>query len=234
MRITGFKSGGDLDFTGATLINPGRSTLDARDIAVAGRVYCANGFRSTGTVDFAGATVKSTLSFHGATLAGPEKWSLALWHATVATLDLRMAEAPEGPVNLRHTTLDVLRDDPASWPGAIVLDGPHYSAIEPAGLVGRRADWLRSEKEGFLTQPYEQLAAVYRQTGQDNEARLIRLAKQRERRKNLSRPARLWGQLQDAAVGYGYRPERAIGWLLGLLGVGDGRIRPLAADCGHH
>lgn len=33
-------------------------------------------------------------------------------------------------------------------------------------------------------------------------------------------PARVWGLLQDWAVGYGYRPSRAALWLLALLTVG--------------
>lgn len=32
---------------------------------------------------------------------------------------------------------------------------------------------------------------------------------------------RLWGHLQDIAVGYGFRPLRAGGWLLSLLAVGS-------------
>jgi uncharacterized protein YktB (UPF0637 family) len=34
----------------------------------------------------------------------------------------------------------------------------------------------------------------------------VLLAKHRNRRRQLNSPARLWGYLQDAAVGYGYRP----------------------------
>src|SRR5262249_7467924 len=55
--------------------------------------------------------------------------------------------------------------------------------------------------------------------GQDSDARTVLLAKHRIRRRQLNRPARLWGYLQDAAVGYGYRPTRALGWLILLIAV---------------
>lgn len=32
---------------------------------------------------------------------------------------------------------------------------------------------------------------------------------------------RIWGHVQDATVGYGFRPPRAAGWLLSLLAVGS-------------
>ena len=220
VRLTGCKIGGNLNFGGATLVNPHQFALDAQDIRVDGRVHCNYGFHAAGSVDLSGSTVRSSISFHTAVLTDPAKWSLALWHARVGLLDLRWATKPAGRVNLRHSVLNVLRDEPATWPDTIVLDGLTYKAVEPADLAASRADWLKRHREGFLPQPYEQLASVYRQTGQDGDARLILLAKQRERRRRLPWYARAWGHLQDAAVGYGYRPERAIGWLLGLLVFG--------------
>ncbi|MFF0644772.1 membrane-associated oxidoreductase [Streptomyces tendae] len=40
-------------------------------------------------------------------------------------------------------------------------------------------------------------------------------------RRTLPWYGRLWGHLQDVAVGYGFRPLRAGGWLLSLLAVGS-------------
>jgi hypothetical protein len=39
--------------------------------------------------------------------------------------------------------------------------------------VHRRLAWLRRDPDGYLPQPYEQLAAVYRRTGHDWEARRV-------------------------------------------------------------
>ena len=64
--------------------------------------------------------------------------------------------------------------------------------------------------------------------GNDADARTILLAKQRRRRRTLPRPLRAWGFVQDWAVGYGYRPQRAALWLSALLLIGT------AAFAAHH
>lgn len=46
------------------------------------------------------------------------------------------------------------------------------------------------------------------------------LAKQRHRRATLRPHIRVWGYIQDATVGYGYRPLRAGLWLMALLACG--------------
>ncbi|MFJ7045025.1 hypothetical protein ACIQVC_16670 [Streptomyces sp. NPDC101112] len=46
------------------------------------------------------------------------------------------------------------------------------------------------------------------------------LAKQRHRRAMLPLHTRVWGYIQDATVGYGYRPLRAGLWLTTLLACG--------------
>jgi hypothetical protein len=86
--------------------------------------------------------------------------------------------------------------------------------------VERRVAWVRRHP-GYAAQPYEQLASWYRQIGHDDDARRVLLAKQRHRRRTLSLPARLWGHLLEATVGYGYRPWRAGGWLTALILLGS-------------
>jgi hypothetical protein len=48
----------------------------------------------------------------------------------------------------------------------------------------------------------------------------VQLARQRRHRATWSWSAKLWGHVQDATVGYGYRPTRAMAWLLALLLAG--------------
>ncbi|MGX9229747.1 hypothetical protein ACWV95_33055 [Streptomyces albus] len=76
---------------------------------------------------------------------------------------------------------------------------------------------------------------AYRHIGDDAAARTVQLAKQRRHRTTLPLYGRLWGHLQDATVGYGFRPMRAAGWLAGLLLLGTLAFglhppRPLKAD----
>jgi hypothetical protein len=64
----------------------------------------------------------------------------------------------------------------------------------------------------FATQPYEQLANVYEQAGQDAEARTIAIARRRDLRQYgyLSPAGRLGNWLLDFAIRYGYQTWRAV------------------------
>lgn len=100
------------------------------------------------------------------------------------------------------------------------LDGLGYRTLAPHLPAELRLPLLEREESGYLPYAYEQLAAAYRTAGDDAAARTVQLAKLRRHRGTLSRPARFWGHLQDATVGYGFRPMRAAYWLLLLLCTG--------------
>ena len=85
---------------------------------------------------------------------------------------------------------------------------------------------------GYSPQPYEQLAAVYRRAGRDQDARTVAIAKQRARRRTLSLPGRLWSLLLDGLVGYGYRTWVAGLWLGGVMAGGLGGVRPRSCQPG--
>jgi hypothetical protein len=65
----------------------------------------------------------------------------------------------------------------------------------------------------YSPEPYERLATVLRDSGEDEDAREVLLAKQRRRRETLPLAAKLWGYAQDWTVAYGYRPGRAALWM---------------------
>ena len=73
---------------------------------------------------------------------------------------------------------------------------------------------------GHLPQIYEQLAAVYRADGHDENTRRVLIAKQRRRFAQRNRAWKVWGWALNVLVGYGYRTERAVLWLAGLLVLG--------------
>jgi hypothetical protein len=132
---------------------------------------------------------------------------------------MTFAEPPAGLVELRHTRIGLLRDGRASWPAKIDLDGVTYQTMEPLLPAAQRLEWL-ARAPGLPPQPYEQLAAHYRQSGDDPAARRVLHARQQRQRASGSWPSRAWSWLQDITVGYGYRPQRAAGWLAALLAVG--------------
>ncbi|WP_198520521.1 oxidoreductase [Kitasatospora sp. CB02891] len=124
---------------------------------------------------------------------------------------------PTGTVSLNRARIGNLVDSPGAWPTDrhISLTGFSYESLRPAEPfpLDRRIAWVESGAE-FRPEAYEQLAAALRRDGADEDARTVLLAKQRRRRATLPLPGRLWGHLQDAAVGYGYRPGRAATWLV--------------------
>lgn len=81
-------------------------------------------------------------------------------------------------------------------------------------LVRERRDWRHARRKlnYFITQPYEQLANVYQQAGQDTEAREVALARRRDMRLygNLSRYRKILNWLLEKTIQYGYQTWRAI------------------------
>ncbi|MGH8932336.1 MAG: hypothetical protein ACRDZO_17375 [Egibacteraceae bacterium] len=45
-----------------------------------------------------------------------------------------------------------------------------------------RLDWLARDPDGYSPQKYEQLASAYRRAGNEQEAQVVAIAKQRARR----------------------------------------------------
>ncbi|MEV4305604.1 hypothetical protein [Nonomuraea sp. NPDC049624] len=210
-----------LSFSGSLL--PG---LTASNVQVEGNLWLA-GSHVTGELRLPGgrirltsAQVGSRLCLDGATLAAPGEVALKCWRLEARELALRTAAPVDGVVELRYARIGVLRDDPAGRPRAMRMDGLSYEVLDPMLPAARRLRWLRADPDGYLPGAYEQLAAMYRRLGGDADARETLLAGQRQRRATLPWYARFWGHLQDATVGYGFRPLRAAAWLAALLAAG--------------
>jgi hypothetical protein len=221
VRLRGARVGGYLSLQGATLIHPGRIALNAGDLAVETDVYCSEGFQARGEVTFGGARIGGQLSLIGARLHNPEGRALGCQRMQAAEIDLRPAEPITGLVDLSYAKVGRLRDDQATWPTGLQLDGFIYETLNPPLTAKERLQWLRRDTDGYQPQPYERLAASYRSVGLDMEGRSVLLAKQRDRHATMSLPRRIWGLVQDVLVGYGYRPFRAAGWLITLLAIGS-------------
>ncbi|MEW2084745.1 oxidoreductase [Streptomyces sp. NPDC005283] len=144
----------------------------------------------------------------------------------IVTPELRFnAERPEeGRVVLNGAKVVTLIDMAASWPGpgGLAMGGFVYENLVPYEEfpLGRRLDWVASATPEYSPEPYERLATVLRNSGEDADAREVLLAKQRRRRETLPLAAKLWGYLQDWTVAYGYRPGRAALWMAVLWALG--------------
>ncbi|MEW2619643.1 oxidoreductase [Streptomyces sp. NPDC048106] len=149
-------------------------------------------------------------------------------------LSLRRVHAPElrflgdgpqrGKVVLSGAQIMNLVDRAGAWPGAgrLHMGGFAYENLVPQGPfpLTRRLDWIAAATAEYAPEPYERLASVLREAGEDEDAREVLLAKQRRRRETLPLAGKLWGYVQDLTVAYGYRPGRAAVWMAVLWAAG--------------
>ncbi|KAB1988069.1 oxidoreductase [Streptomyces triticiradicis] len=137
----------------------------------------------------------------------------------IQTPELRfLGERPErGKVVLSGARVVNLVDRASSWPGpgSLHMGGFTYENLVPQGAfpLTRRLEWVAAATAEYAPEPYERLASVLRDSGEDEDAREVLLAKQRRRRETLPLAAKLWGYAQDWTVAYGYRPGRAALWM---------------------
>jgi hypothetical protein len=193
--------------------------LELVGLRAGGSVQAQQGLRVDGQLRLRGADVTGEINLAGAVLLNPGGTALDAWGVRAGQLSL-LPQRVDGTVDLSHAQVQVLRDDPGRAPAELRLDGLRYTALESAGAADGRLRWLHRDPAGYRPQPYEQLAAHYRQIGHDGDARTVLLAKQRRRRRQLSPAGTAWGVVQDVLIGYGYRPGRAALWLLALTALG--------------
>ncbi|MFJ5305971.1 oxidoreductase [Streptomyces sp. NPDC088350] len=137
----------------------------------------------------------------------------------VQTPELRfLGERPgRGKVVLSGARVVNLIDRADSWPGPgnLHMGGFGYENLVPQGPfpLDARLGWVAAATPEYNPEPYERLATVLRNAGEDVDAREVLLAKQRRRRESLPVAAKVWGFVQDWTVAYGYRPGRAAVWM---------------------
>lgn len=218
--------GSTLDCTGARLDAPRcrpdgsiKPSLDARAATIGKDVYASRDFTATGGVRLSLAEVSKSVNFTTARLGGPGKGVAAL-HArgmTCHELRLRFAEPPRGDVSLAGAVAESVFDSEHLWAthGKLDVEDFQYQSLTaaPEVDVATRLRWLRTVLPSYDPDPYDQLAASYRDAGHDDLADTVLLAKQRDRHTLHGPAGRGWGWLQDWTVGYGYRPWRAAWWL---------------------
>jgi hypothetical protein len=200
---------------------------------VSGSVFLDREFSAAGAVSIPGARIGGSLVIEGAELAEP----VAL-KASGVRIGGQLRWAPRSPVgglvDLERAAVHRLDDDwslpHAHWPPAKQL---RLAGFTYDGFGGRkqassqqRLDWIRrghttataTTPAAFAAQPYEQLGRVYRQAGQEAEARQVAIARRSDLRRyaSLTRTQKAGNWLLDKTIRHGYQPLRAVGLLVAV------------------
>jgi hypothetical protein len=225
---------GNLWFRSAQLIAGDKDgdALVADGMKAGGGVYLDGGFTAAGTVSLVAARVSGSVLLAPAKPMGTNEapFSFIATRAQIAdALRWAPAEQVSGQVNLEGATVGELEDDWSGgrkngcWPvgGRLRLDGFTYGRFsgQQQAKAEQRLAWIHSQYQPgaagsqaeFASQPYEQLAAVYRRAGKDDEAREVAIARRRDLRKyGALNPYRRFGNwLLDWSIKYGYKAWRA-------------------------
>jgi hypothetical protein len=191
---------GSLTLQGAQLtgaVDSYGNSLVADGLRAGRSLHLGGGFAAAGEVRLVGATIDGQLSLEDA--------------------------APFSLLTLRGARCSELADTRASWPavGRLELRGFRFDALKLEAGWAQRLDWVR--RQGYTRwspEPYEQLAAYYSATGDEDAARRVRVAKHddelihlRTTRRWRSLGYRMWRRPLGWLVGYGYRRHRTA-WLL--------------------
>ncbi|OQR62586.1 membrane-associated oxidoreductase [Streptomyces maremycinicus] len=227
IRLDGASVTGSIDLEDAELSNPGAQVLTAESLDV-GANLLGRRLRAHGRIDLRGSRVPGRVDLLRTSLSNPGGTALRASSCVLGELWLREGPPIEGRLNLRRAEVGQLQLEPEMLPDQVRLLDLTYTFLTPHEPAERRLPMLERDDGAFDPHAYEQLTAAYRRTGDDRSARVVQLAKQRRHRGTLPWYGRAWGHLQDAAVGYGFRPLRAAVWLLSLLAIGS------IAYAGHH
>lgn len=219
VRMIGTVIKGSLSLRGSHLHGYGGQALQADMATVSGAVLCDGGFRAEGAVTLPGVQVGAQVSFAGARLNGTDGYALMADRLVTQDLFCDAGFTADGMVSLAYATVGVIQDSEDSWPKSLNVDGLRYDDLQPYLPAVKRLEWL-ARSARYRDQPYEQLAAYYRQLGNDEQARIVLLARQRQRRRQQHWWLRWWGWIEDGLVGYGYAPGRALAWLAAAFAVG--------------
>lgn len=220
VRLAGAKVAGSLNLNEASFERPGGVALTAETLTADADVEIRHA-HVRGRLEMRGARIAGRLDLSHTRVANPDGMALRASSCVIGELWLRGGPRMEGILNLRRSQIEVLLMEPDVVPDQVRLNNLTYTSLLSHLPAPQRLPMLARDGDGFIPHSYEQLTAAYRRIGDDDAARLVQLAKQRRRRATLPWFGRLWGYVQDATVGYGFRPLRAAVWLLSLMAVGS-------------
>jgi hypothetical protein len=218
---------GDLDCSGGHFV--GDTPLSMVQATLKGDALFHQGFETSGLIDFRLAKVGQSLSFNHARFTGKGVNGLNAERATVvgAIYWVDIALTPHTMLDLSTVHAGSLWDNAASWPavGNLDLTGFVYGDISggPADAEAR-LEWIhrQARSDWAQPQPYRQLALVLSQNGREEDAMQVEIARESAITEygGLPMSQRIWRAILRVTIGYGYRPLRALWWILLFVALG--------------
>jgi len=218
---------GDLDCSGGRFV--GDQPLSMVEATLKGDALFHQGFETGGLVDFRLARIAQSLSFNHARFIGTGVNGLNAERATVAGAIywVAIARTPHTMLDLGNVHAGSLWDDAASWPAAGNLDltGFVYGDISggPADAESR-LQWIhrQARSDWAQPQPYRQLAQILRENGAEEGATRVEVARENAVTQYGGLPLsdRIWRTALRVTIGYGYRPLRAVWWIMLFVMLG--------------
>jgi hypothetical protein len=216
-----------LDCTSGKFEGDGTTAINAEGATAVGPVVFDQSETRSGSIGLRGIEA-GDVSFKLCRLS-----SLDLRHARIhRTFRWQSISKPQATIlDLRDASSESIEDEVASWPsdGDLYLDGLTYGgfAASPTDVYAR-LNWIRLDKSN-PPRAYKQLASAYSTAGETRSSRetlfhLEELLHLRQLDSLRFGPFKLilsaWNQLLKWTIGYGYKLERAFGWmfLLTLFG----------------
>ncbi|MFG2498553.1 hypothetical protein ACGFSB_10120 [Streptomyces sp. NPDC048441] len=223
--LAGGHIGGDLVCGKGTFAakGDGRKAIDAKRLTVQGTVQCSKGFSATGEIDLTGARIGELEFTDGVFTADrPGGCAITLMTAEVIRGVRFLPKSLSGFVDLRSAKVGRWYDSSQTWSeeNKVRLSGFTYTSIDSKEKLEarERLQWIGRDTDGFVPQPYRQLADVYQREGSERDARKIQIAAQWRRRdhprtkaERALHPLRVsWSALLRIAIGFGYQPWRIL------------------------
>jgi hypothetical protein len=194
-RFLGAWVGGSLDCNGGRFCNHGNTALFLDSVSIGRNLFMSSRFRAAGLINLRGASIGGVLN-------------------------MRAFDSPEeASIDLRYARTRVLADAPSGWPrpGNLFLNGFTYEFFddEASQSANDRIGWVRRQPPtSYYPQVYEALASCYGRMGRPEDATRVLIEKEKDPQltKQFGILGTLGQQIYGLAVGYGYRPWRALGW----------------------
>jgi hypothetical protein len=246
VRFAGARVGGDFVAGRARVSGPldaggaRRAALVLDRIEVGGDMRLDEGFAAAGLVSLRRAQIGGDLDCTSAAFdrVGDAAWgdgtSLVLDRARIGgTLRLGQLAAPLLGASFAGTHVKALVDDLSTWGERLVLDGFAYSRFGDGAPLdaGFRLAWMERQPSShidadFRMQPWRRVIRVLRRMGHAASANDLAIRREQRLRRigrigqtvpgALRWAARGAHRLFGALAGYGWRPQRLLGWSLGV------------------